>query len=72
METTNYERDFTGYEKINPAMICYSKYDPNNKTFKYFEGAFNSSENPEFSREFQKGYYIIYTLGYQNPYIISF
>ena len=60
METTNYERDFTGYEKINPAMICYSKYDPNNKTFKYFEGAFNSSENPEFSREFQKGYYIIY------------
>ena len=53
METTNYEKDFTGYEKINPAMICYSKYDPDNKTFKYFE-------NPEFSRELQKGYYIIY------------
>ena len=42
METTNYEKDFTGYEKINPAMICYSKYDPDNQTFKYFDGAFNS------------------------------
>ena len=60
METTNYEKDFTGYEKINPAMICYSKYDPDNQTFKYFDGAFNSFENPEFSRELQKGYYIIY------------
>ena len=60
METTNYERDFTGYEKVNPAMICYSKYDPDNQSFKYFEGAFNSFENPEFSRELQKGFYIIY------------
>ena len=60
METTNYEKDFTGYEKVNPAMICYSKYDPDNQTFKYFDGAFNSFENPEFSRELQKGYYIIY------------
>ena len=39
METTNYEKDFSGYEKINPAMICYSKYDPDNQTFKCFEGA---------------------------------
>ena len=23
METTNYEKDFTSYEKINPCMICY-------------------------------------------------
>ena len=60
METTNYEKDFTGYEKVNPAMICYSKYDPDNQTFKYFDGNFNSFENPEFSRELQKGYYIIY------------
>ena len=60
METTNYEKDFSGYEKINPAMICYSKYDPDNQTFKYFEGSFNSCENPEFCRELQKGFYIIY------------
>ena len=41
-------------------MICYSKYDPDNQTFKYFEGSFNSCENPEFCRELQKGFYIIY------------
>ena len=61
METTNYEKDFTSYEKINPCMICYSKYEPDNKTFKYFEGSFNSFENPEICRELKEGYYIIYT-----------
>ena len=61
METTNYEKDFTTYEKINPCMICYSQYDPDNKTFKYFEGSFHSFENPELCRELKKGYYIIYT-----------
>ena len=60
METTNFEQDFTGYERMNPACICYSKYDPESKTFRDFEGCFDSSNNPELCREFKKGYYLIW------------
>ena len=60
METTNYEQDFTGYERMNPAAICYSQYEPDSKTFKDFEGCFDSSNNPEICRELKKGFYLIW------------
>ena len=60
METTNFEQDFTGYEKMNPAVICFSQYDPESKSFKDFEGCFDSNNNPEICRELKKGYYLIW------------
>ena len=61
METTNFEHDFTGYERMNPALICFSQYDPDTKSFKDLEGSFDSSNNPEICRELKKGYYLIAT-----------
>ena len=60
METTHFEQDFTGYEKMNPAVIGFSQYDPDKKTFKDFEGCFDSNRNPELVRELKKGYYLIW------------
>ena len=48
-------------ERITPSNICISKYNPEEKKLVNFEGCFNSSENCEFARELDEGYYIIWT-----------
>ena len=54
METTNFEHDFTGYERMNPSVICFSQYVLDTKSFKDLEGSFDSSNNPEICRELKK------------------
>ena len=67
IETTQYEQDLTTYIRQTPSTICISKYDPDMKTFKNFEGCFNSNDNCEFAREYEEGYYVIWTyLSYDN------
>ena len=54
------DNQMTIHKRMNPACICYSKYDSESKTFRDFEGCFDSSNNPELCREFKKGYYLIW------------
>ena len=70
IETTEYDQDLTTYIRQTPSCICLSKYDPDQKRFKTFEGCFNSYDNCEFARELDEGYYVLWTyLSYDNSKI---